>query len=57
MKDYEVIAPGIVIDGKPAKVGSTIQLDPKGGEARCGIRFKQLKPKGAPAKQEPAKKA
>jgi hypothetical protein len=53
-KAYEVIASGVVIDGKPCKVGSTISLSPRSGEAKCGLRFEQLKLSGKEAAADKA---
>jgi hypothetical protein len=57
-KKYEVIAPGMVLDGKITAVGDIISLDPKSGAAKSGLHFKQLKPSVAAKKQatQPAAK-
>ena len=56
LKDYEVIALGVVQDGKPCLVGKVIQGDPRNGNIQSGLHFKQLKPKVNKA-ASPARKA
>ncbi len=52
MKTFKVIKAGVSLDGVPAEVGSTVELEPSGGQVRAWIHFGQLEEVGAPKKEK-----